>query len=312
MQIAPPIAKVRSSNTDGSGTRGAAWRLRAVAFREHYRRDAAASSVETRTLGRGGPALPVVGMGSWRVFDVEGTAAEEGVRRVVGEAFDAGTRVFDTSPMYGRAERVLAGALGPMRSSAFVATKVWARNAAEAREQVDRALRWYGGRVDLYQVHNLENIDEVLPMLERARDAGQVAKIGVTHYQESRLPEVRRWMESGRVDAVQIPFNPTRGASEREVLPTAERLGLGVLVMSPFETGELLARGPGPGLKAKLDAAGIRSWPEALLRWILADPRVTVVLPATSRPGRPSENARAGQPRPLDPALRDEIGRAAR
>ncbi|HEX4929588.1 MAG TPA: aldo/keto reductase, partial [Gaiellaceae bacterium] len=102
--------------------------------------------MEERRLG------PVVGLGTWNTFgdDVELAG------RVVGAALDAGIRAFDSSPMYGAAERVLAETLGTRRKDAVIATKVWARSGREGREQIDRALGWYGGTVDLYQIHNLE------------------------------------------------------------------------------------------------------------------------------------------------------------
>jgi aryl-alcohol dehydrogenase-like predicted oxidoreductase len=93
--------------------------------------------------------VPVLGMGTWQTFDVRGAAAEAGARAVVEAALDAGTRVFDSSPMYGESERVLGEALAPRRREAFVATKVWTSDRAEGEAQVDRALRFYGGHVEL-------------------------------------------------------------------------------------------------------------------------------------------------------------------
>jgi diketogulonate reductase-like aldo/keto reductase len=99
--------------------------------------------------------VPVVGVGTWRTFDVSGEPATGAARRVVDAALAAGVRVLDSSPMYGAAEQVLGSTLEGRRDDAFVATKVWARSRSEGREQVERALAWFGGRVDLYQVHNL-------------------------------------------------------------------------------------------------------------------------------------------------------------
>ncbi|HEU0092396.1 MAG TPA: aldo/keto reductase, partial [Vicinamibacteria bacterium] len=122
--------------------------------------------MEVRTLGRSGLQVPVVGMGTWRTFDVTGAAAEERCRAIVSAALGDGARLFDTSPMYGRAERVLARCLEGRRDQALVASKVWTPSADEGRAQIDRALEWYGGRVDIYQVHNLVSWREHLPYLE--------------------------------------------------------------------------------------------------------------------------------------------------
>src|ERR1051325_672151 len=113
-----------------------------------------------RALGRSGLQVPVIGMGTWRTFDVSWPDAEERCRTIVSTAPAGGARLFDTSPMYGRAERVLARGLEGRRDEALVATKVWTPSAREGREQIARALEWYGGRADVYQVHNLVSWQE--------------------------------------------------------------------------------------------------------------------------------------------------------
>src|SRR5918911_4051072 len=199
-------------------------------------------AIEERPLGQvSGLRVPAVGMGTWQTLDVRGAAAEERAHRVVREALDAGARFLDTSPMYGEAERVLAEALGDRRAEAIVATKVWTSSPAEGEAQIRRALRWYGGRVDLYQLHNLVAWREQLTTLERERDRGAVVAIGATHYSPSAFGELARVMRGGRISAIQGPYNPRERDVEREILPLAEELGLGVVVMRPLG-------GPGSGL----------------------------------------------------------------
>jgi diketogulonate reductase-like aldo/keto reductase len=214
----------------------------------------------------------------------------------VAAALDEGLSVFDSSPMYGQAEQLLAAALGPRRAEAFVATKVWTSSPADGRSQLDRAVGWFGGRVDLMQIHNLVAWREHLPMLEEAREAGTVGLVGATHWSAGAFAELAAVMRTGRIDAIQIPYNPAETEVEREVLPLAEDLGLGVLVMRPFAEASLLRRDPGPTALAPLQPFGVRTWPQALLKWILSDPRCHVAIPATSRPERVTENAAAGQP----------------
>src|SRR3954453_21107149 len=173
--------------------------------------------MEHRPLGEGGPRLPVVGMGTWRTFDVRGTDAAAGARRVVDAALAGGARVFDSSPMYGAAEEVLGATLEGRRDEAFVATKLWSQSPAEGRHQADRALRFFGGCIDLLQVHNLSAWDGQLSNIEELREAGVGRLAGGTHYSQSAFGELAKVMRTGRVQAIQVPYNPYERAVEREV-----------------------------------------------------------------------------------------------
>jgi aryl-alcohol dehydrogenase-like predicted oxidoreductase len=252
--------------------------------------------MEHRTLGQTGLEVPAVGMGTWRTFDVRGAAAEQNARAVVDTAFASGANLFDSSPMYGAAEGVLGAALGARRGAALVATKVWANTAAEGRAQVEHALSLYAGYVDLYQIHNLVLWREHLPLLERLRGEGQVRVIGATHYSAAAFGELRRVMETGRIAAIQIPYNPLEREVERAILPLAAERGLGVVVMRPFGEGGLFRRPPPASALAPLRPFGVTTWAQALLKWALSDPRCHVAIPATSRPERMAENAAAGDP----------------
>ncbi len=251
--------------------------------------------MEQRDLGRlSGLRVPVVGMGTWQTFDVRGETAEAGARSVVDAALAAGARFFDSSPMYGEAERVLGLALAGRRDAALIATKVWTPSAAEGRAQAERALAYFGGRIDLYQVHNLVNWGEQLALLERLRDEGKVRAIGATHYRAAAFDELARVMRGGRITTIQIPYNPFEREVERAILPLADELGLGVVVMRPFAEGGLMRRTPTPEQLAPLLPFGVRTWAQALLKWILSDTRCTVAIPATSSALRMVENAEAG------------------
>jgi diketogulonate reductase-like aldo/keto reductase len=234
----------------------------------------------------------VVGLGTWRTFGGDDALAAE----VVGAALDAGSRVVDSSPMYGGAERALGAALQGRRDAVDVATKIWAGSVDEGRTQYERQLAWFGGRVELEQVHNLVAWRDHLPWLERERDGGRIGRLGVTHYDPRAFGELAAALRTRRFDAVQLPLNPLERECERELLPLAADLGVAVLVMRPLGGGSLAHRPPGPDRLAPLGAFGVRTWPQALLKWALLDRRVDAVVPGTRRPERARENGEAGSP----------------
>ena len=244
----------------------------------------------------------MVGMGTWRTFDTE-----EDRRPIVEAALAAGIDLFDTSPMYGRAQETLAAALQGLRDRVLVADKIWTESRAEGRVQAQAAVGLYG-TVDVYQVHNLAAWPIQLELLEHLHDQGRVRVIGATHYQPSAFPELARVMRSGRIGMVQIPYGPGRREAESEILPLAAELGLGVFVMSPLQHG-ILERDPGPDSLAELGAA---SWPELIVRWILSDERVSTVLTATRSPEHLAETTAGGRGPWLTPDQREAVAELAR
>jgi diketogulonate reductase-like aldo/keto reductase len=257
--------------------------------------------METRGLG------PVVGLGSWNTFDEDATLA----RAVVDAAFSAGTRLVDTSPMYGGAERALAGALTGRREEATVATKIWASSVEEGRAQFAAQLSWYGGVVDVQQVHNLVGWREHLAWLEPERAAGRIGLLGVTHYRADALDELVVALRTDRFQVVQIPYNPWERESERLLLPVAAERGVSVIAMRPLGgSGQERRRAVEPSA-AELAELCCESWSEALLRWALGDERIDSVIPATSQPARAAANARAGDGAHFDAAQRALVERLA-
>ena len=267
--------------------------------------------METRAFGNTSLRVPVVGMGTWQTFDLKGRAGETKARQVVDAALTAGANLFDTSPMYGESERVLADALSGRRSSAIVATKIWTPSAETGEAQAARALEWYGGSIDIYQVHNLVAWQDQMTLLERLKSEGRVRVVAATHYNPSAFEKLSAAIRTGRVEAIQIPFNPLEREVEREILPLAADRGLGVIVMRPFGQGRLVRRAPAASALAPLRPFGVDTWPQALLKWILSDPRCHVAIPATSRPARMTENARAGDPPWFGREERDLVARLA-
>jgi aryl-alcohol dehydrogenase-like predicted oxidoreductase len=279
-------------------------------------------SVETRALGTTGLHVPVVGMGTWATFDVKGAREEAHARKVVDTALEDGCNFFDSSPMYGEAERVLGlalegpasagGAAASKRERAMVATKIWSPSGDEGRRQAERALRFFGGHIDLYQVHNLVNWREQLAMLGELKANGRVIAIGATHYQASAFGELEEVMRTGRITAVQIPYNPIQREVEERILPLAADLNLGVILMRPFAEGALMKSVPGAADLAPLAPFGVTTWAQALLKWGLSDPRCHVAIPATFKIDHMRENTAAGNRPWFGKEERDLVMRQAR
>jgi aryl-alcohol dehydrogenase-like predicted oxidoreductase len=235
--------------------------------------------MERRRFGRTGLDVPVIGLGTWQTFDI-GPEQESRARDVIEAVWDGGTRFFDSSPMYGRAEGVLGRALGERRPEALVATKIWTSSLSEGRGQFADQLEFFGGRVDLEQVHNLVQWRGHLDWMEEEREAGRIAFLGATHYSPGAFGELEQVMRTGRIDAIQIPYNPHEREAERRILPLAAELDLGVIAMRPLGGGSLVRR---------FGAA-------ELLKWTLSDERVHVAIPATSRVAHAQANTAAGDP----------------
>jgi aryl-alcohol dehydrogenase-like predicted oxidoreductase len=252
--------------------------------------------------------VPVVGTGTSGNFDIDdpSTAAA-----VVTTALDHGATVFDSSPMYGDAEGILGRSLGERRREAVILTKVWTDDDAEAERQIARSLAFYGGRIELLQIHNMVAWRTRLDELEAHRDAGEVGYIGATHWRASSFDELEAAMRTGRVDAVQVPYNPVEREVERRIFPVAAELGLGVVVMRPFADGGLFEHPPAPAALAALAGHGVATWAQALVAWGLSHPVTTVSIPATSRPARAAENAAVMALAPLPGELRNLVARLA-
>ena len=236
--------------------------------------------------------VPVIGMGTSNTFDVP--AVDDARQQVTDTALDTGARFVDSSPMYGNAERILGATLGARRAEAIVATKVWTSDDAEAERQIDASLAFFGGHVEVFQVHNLVEWRTRLDQLERRRDRGEIDAVAATHWQASAFDELETVMRTGRIAAIQVPYNPRERVVEQRIFPLAEDLGLGVILMRPFAAGGLVGRTPSPADLAPLAGYGVTTWPQVLLKYGLSHSATSVAIPATSRPERMAENAAAG------------------
>lgn len=270
--------------------------------------------MERRSLGNTGLSCGAIGLGTWQTFDVSlSSHADMAVRQAVVQAcIESGVDLFDSSPMYGRAEAVLGRTLHGYRDRVLVATKVWASSVSQGRQQIEDALRHYDGLVDLYQVHNLVSWQEYLPILRAMKSEGTIRAIGVTHYAHSAFPALMDIMEREEIGTIQIPYNATDSEAARRILPLAEAKNIGVIVMSPLGSGQLTRTAPPATELSSLEAFGVTTWAQALLKWVVSDERVAVTIPATSKRERARENALAGDPPFFGPEQRERVTWLAR
>jgi len=269
---------------------------------------AESSTMLTRMIPSSGETLPVIGLGTWRAFDVDLTSD---IRRQLEEVLSLfvklGGRGVDSSPMYGRAEEVigeLTAALG-IRERLFLATKVWTRGRENGIKSIERSMALLRtNRIDLMQVHNLLDVHTHLATLRQWKEQGRIRYIGVTHYNSSAFPEIEKILRTEKLDFLQINYSLMEPEAEQRVLPLAQERGVAVIVNRPFGAGDLFDKvrsKPLPGWAAEFDC---RSWAQFFLKWIAAHPAVTCAIPATNKPSHLQDNLQAGTGRLPDANMR--------
>jgi diketogulonate reductase-like aldo/keto reductase len=257
----------------------------------------------TRPIPSTGETMPVIGLGTWRAFDAgSDEAARRPLRQVLQQLLDDGGRIVDTSPMYGRAEAVAGDLIAELGAELgalpriFFATKVWTTGRERGIEQMQRSARLLRTDViDLIQIHNLVDWRTHLATLRRMKEQGSVRYIGITHYTTGALRELARILraEPG-IDFVQLGYSLATRAAEIELLPTALERGIGVIVNQPLERGDLLRRVRGRALPDWAREFECTGWAQLFLKYVLAEPAVTCVIPATGNPDHVKENLAAG------------------
>ena len=283
----------------------AAWRPLAALVRPPARSQ---TGLLTRPIPSTGERLPVIGLGSWITFNVgDDPQLRDECAAVMRAFFSAGGRLIDSSPMYGSSQPVIGYGLRRIGapSPVFSADKVWTSSGSDGPEQIEASRRHWGvARFDLLQVHNLLGWEDHLPTLLAMKRDGRLRYVGITTSEGRRHAEVERIMARQPVDFVQVTYNVLDREVEERILPLAQERGIAVIVNRPFREGALIRaveRHPLPAWSAELGAA---SWAQVLLKFIVAHPAVTCVIPATSQVAHVRENMVAALGPLPDAALR--------
>jgi diketogulonate reductase-like aldo/keto reductase len=265
----------------------------------------------TRPIPKTGEALPVIGLGTSRVFDVgAGERERAAVKSVLTALVETGGRVVDSSPMYGRAETVVGELVAEagLRDRLFLASKVWTTGHDAGIEQVETSLRRMGGgRMDLMQVHNLVDAKTQLATLRKLKEAGRVRYVGVSHWLDSAHAELEKTLREEELDFVQLNYSIVEREAESRLLPLAMERRVAVLVNRPFARGGLFDKVKGkplPEWAASFDAA---SWAQFFLKFVVSHPAVTAAIPATANVEHIRDNLGAGTGRLPDRATRERM-----
>ena len=255
-----------------------------------------------RKIPSSGETIPAIGLGTSGPFEV--TAEEKArapLREVLEGFFAGGASLIDTSPMYSTAEAVLGDLLTPAQQSrVFMATKVWTPGSgghgeAKGIEQMQRSMSLLKHkRIELMQVHNLVDLDVHLKTLRRWKDEGRIKYIGITHYTTSSYPDLISVIQREKIDFVQFNYSVGTRQAEQKLLPLCTDKGVAVLINRAFEDGNLFTRVQGKELPAWAKEFGAASWAQVFLKFVLAHPAVTCVIPATGKIKNLVDNLGAG------------------
>ena len=264
-----------------------------------------------RAIPRTGERLPALGLGTWQVLDVAGSGPEfDAAGAAVRSFLAAGGRVIDSSPMYGSSEERVGDILAGIRPAppVFLATKIWTTGREAGERQLADSHRYMRApKLDLVQVHNLQDLDTHLATLRAARDAGRVRYLGVTHYLASAHAELERVIRREKPDFLQVNYSIAEPEAGARLLPAARELDIAVLVNRPFTKGSMIDRAAGHALPGVAGELGCRSAAQLFIKWVLGDPAVTVVLAATRNPRHAAENLEAASGAVADAQQRKAI-----
>ena len=273
---------------------------------------AAAGPMLTRSISAAGEQAPIVGLGTWQVFDVAAGSAEFAAARETLKMFVAGGgKVVDSSPMYGRSETVLGDLIAEanVREKLFVATKVWTRGRAEGLEQMRDSMRKLRvDKLDLMQVHNLVDTEAHLATLAGWRKEGRVRLLGLTHYHAGAHRDLEAALLRHKVDVVQVNYSLAEPEAERRLFAACRDRGVAVIVNRPFAEGALFGRVRGKALPDWVGAElGVASWAQFFLKWILGHAAVTCAIPGTRNPKHMADNLDAARGALPDAAQRERM-----
>jgi len=269
------------------------------------------ADLEKRAIPSSGEKIPIIGLGTWRTFDVDHSEEKrKTLRDVLNALVEKGASVIDSSPMYGSSETVVGDLSNELkiRPKLFLATKVWTPGKEEGIEQMNSSFRKMKvTKMDLMQVHNLIDVHTHLKTLRTWKEQEKIKYMGVTHYVPGSYPELMRLIKNENLDFVQFNYNISAREAEKELLPLAKDKGVAVIINRPFEEGALFQVVKGKALPEWANLYDIQTWAQFFLKFIVSHPAVTCTIPGTSKVNHLEENLGAGSGKMPDDAGRKKM-----
>jgi aryl-alcohol dehydrogenase-like predicted oxidoreductase len=258
-----------------------------------------------RVIPASGERLPAVGLGTAQVFDTNDETTRQKATAVVQALIGGGGRLIDTSSVYGDAEAVLGDvvAAGQPRDKLFIATKLESPDAAELKRSLGR-LRTE--KLDLLQFHNVRNPQQSLAQFKDWKAQGVTRYIGITSTRHADFPAIEAVLLREKPDFVQIDYSLDDREAEKRILPAAAEVKAAVLTALPFGRARLFRAIRGKELPDW--ARGFaETWAQFFLKYLLADSRVTAVIPGTADAGHMTDNCGAMRGPLPDPDQRRQM-----
>jgi aryl-alcohol dehydrogenase-like predicted oxidoreductase len=212
--------------------------------------------------------------------------------------------------MYGRAEAVVGELVAAtnLRESVFLATKVWTSGRDAGIRQMQDSLRLMRTqRIDLMQVHNLLDLATHTKTLNEWKAAGTLRYVGITHYHAGAYRELEKLLKTREYDFVQFNYSLAEREAEQRLLAVAAETGTAVVINRPFAQGELFAKVKGREVPAWAAQFDCDSWAQFFLKYIIAHPAVTCVIPGTGKVRHMTDNLKAGAGRLPDERTRKRM-----
>ena len=261
-------------------------------------------SMLKRVIPSSGEEMPVIGLGTSRVFDIERSKNELNVREKILDIFyENGGRLIDTSPMYGMSEEIIGITAKKYieKNRFFLATKVWTEGRENGMRQIEESFqKMRTDKISLIQVHNLLDWKTQIKTLRSLKDEGRIDYIGITHYKSNAFDEMIKIMKAEKVDFAQFNYSMVEREAEQKILPFCKDNGIATLINRPFMRGRLFREAQEKKLPSWVTDYDIDSWGQFFLKYIISHDAVTNIIPATSKPKNMLDNARAGMGRMLD------------